>query len=391
MRRRSVRDTSVALAALATIIAVMLAAMPVGSVWADGPGTAAAAPTPSTQPLPLISGRGPTILLFPMNVDATGAPEDLSRWATTALQTGVSGLPGVICLDFGRSSPLVRRALREGRIRTVDIEQPVVEPKVAIQIGHAMEADMVLLGSVSSYKVSVKPAQAEVVMSGQLFDVRSNYDDQTQEAKAEPTPFRGFGVVGRSKQWAVGTDEGVMARQALRDAAFRAAQVINGKSAEQVSAGPTEKKTNKSWRWFVLAAAVVGLAAIAHNSDGPTVHTPTPAEFLPRNVVATPLTGGENAIKISWLAPEDVVTQPAVAAAFLGYQLQRQTAALGSTTLSAPVTIANFTTLGPAVTTFTDFGSGGLATNVTYYYRLRALYSNRPATDFVQATGVGLF
>ncbi len=379
------------LVALATIVAVMLAAMPAGPVRAADAGAPAAAPTPSTQPLPLIAGRGPTILLFPVSVEATGAPEDLGRWASTALQSGVGGLPNVICLDFSRSSPLVRRALREGRIRTVDIEQPVIDQKVAIQIGHAMEADMVLLATVSSYKVSIKPAQAEVVLGGQLYDVKTNYDDQSQEAKAEPTPYRGFGVVGRSKQWSVGTDEDVMARQALRDAAFRAAQVINGKSAEMVSSAPTEKKSNKSWRWFILAAAVVGLAAIAHNSDSPTVSTPTPVEFLPRNVVATPLTGGENAIKITWLAPEAVVTQPAVAAAFLGYQLQRQTAALGSTTLSSPVTIANYTAIGPASVTFTDFGSGGLAANVTYYYRIRALYSNRPATSYVQATGVGIF
>jgi hypothetical protein len=368
--------------------------MPAGLAWSDdaaAPTAAAPAPTPSSQPLPIVSGRGPTILLFPVNVEATGAPDDLTRWATAALQAGVDTLPNVICLDFGRTSPLVRRALREGRIRTVDIEQQVTDPKVAIQIGHAMEVDMVLLATVSSYKVTSKPATAEVVVGGQLYDVKSNYDDQSQEAKAEPTVFRAFGVVGRSKQWSEGTDEGVMARQALRDASWRAAQVINGKTAEQVSSAPTEKKSNKSWRWFILAAAVVGLAAITHNSDEPTVHTATPVEFLPRNAVATPLTGGENAIKITWLAPEAVVTTPAVATAFLGYQLQRQTAALGSTTLSAPVTIANFTTLGPAITTFTDFGSGGLATNVTYYYRIRALYSNRPATDFVQATGVGLF
>jgi hypothetical protein len=374
-----------ALLSLATVIALVLAAVPAGTGWAQE------APAPTAQGLPFIGGRGPTILLFPANVEAAGAPADLSRWATTAVQTAVGGLPGVICLDFSRSSPIARRALREGRIRTVDLEQSVTDPRVGIQIGRAMEADMVLLATVQSYKVTTSPASAEVVVAGQVYDVKTNYDDQSQEAKAEPTVFRAFGVVGRSKLWSAGTDEGVMARQALRDAAWRASQVINGKPAEEVGAAPAEKKSNKSWRWFLLAAAVVGLAAAAHNSEAPHVVLPTPPEFMPRNAVATPLTGGQNAIQITWLAPTKVLTDPTTAAAFLGYQLQRQTAAKGSSVISAPVTIANYTTLGRTATIFTDFGNGGLPTNVTYYYRIRGVYSISPfVTDFVQATGVGL-
>lgn len=340
-----------------------------GASWAQG------------QLVPTVPGREITVLLFPVNVDAADAPADTSRWATTALQTALDELAGVTCLDFSRSSPLVRRAVAEGRVRTVDVEQRVTDPRVAITIGNAMGVNMVVLASVQSYKLTTEPVQVEVVVSGQIYDVQANFDPQTQEAKTEPQVFRALGVVGRSQPRARFTGpEGVLVREALRDAAFRAAQLAGGVPAEKIGMRPAPKK-DKAWRWFILAAVVVGLAAAASSgTDREPPPAPTPADYKPRNLVADVQPAGQNAIRLTW-APPVITTN------MIGYDLQFAVGLRGGTGPAGPYTAVAG---GMLPKTATEYVHLNLDPTKVYYYRLRARYSDRQpqSGDWIYTGGV---
>jgi len=339
-----------------------------GSAWAQG------------QLVPTVPGREVTLLLFPVNVEAEDAPADTSRWATTALQTALDELPGVTCLDFSRSSPLVRRAVAEGRVRTVDVEQRVTDPRLAIAIGNAMGVNMVLLATVQSYKLVPEPAQVELVLSGQLYDVKANFDPDTQEAKPEPQVFRALGVVGRSQPRARYTGpEGVLVREALRDAAYRAAQLAGGTPAEKLGAAPAPKK-DKAWRWFLLAAVVVGLAAAANAGTEREPSGPTPAEYKPRNLVAEVQPAGQNSIRLTWLPP--IITTN-----MIGYDLQFAVGVRGGTGPSGPYGSVPGG-MRPVSPTYYDHLN--LDPNKVYYYRLRARFSDRQpqADDWIYTGGV---
>ncbi|MCX7597601.1 MAG: hypothetical protein N2512_01850 [Armatimonadetes bacterium] len=355
----------------AALIALAFAALAGGNStsWAQG------------QLVPTMPGREITVLLFPVNVDAADAPADTSRWATTALQAALDELAGVTCLDFSRSSPLVRRAVAEGRVRTVDVEQRVTDPRVAIAIGNAMGVNMVLLATVQSYKLTPEPAQVEVVLSGQIYDVQANFDPQTQEAKTDPQVFRALGVVGRSQPRArFQGPEGVLVREALRDAAFRAAQLAGGVPAEKIGVRPAPKK-DKAWRWFILAAVVVGLAAAASSgTDGEPPPSPTPADYKPRNLVADVQPAGQNAIRVTW-APPVVTTN------LLGYDLQFAVGLRGGAGPSGPYSAIAGGMLPPTATEYVHLN---LDPTKVYYYRLRARYSDRQpqSGDWIYTGGV---
>lgn len=339
------------------------------------PVTAVAAPAQA----PPLAGNELNVLLFPVQVAVEGAPEDMGRWATNALQTALDELPTMVCFDFSRTSPLVRRAAREGSVRTVDVEQGVTDPAVAVEIGHAMGADIVVMGTLQSYRLSADPAQAEVVLGGQGYDVKSNFDDQTLEAKKELQVFRAFGVVGKSSERAnyLGK-EGVLAREALRDAAYRAAQVLAGVPAEEVLAKPEKGKSHKAWRWFLVLAGVAALAVAVNSGTESKPRVVAANEFRPRNLTAVAQPAGQNAILVAWQAPANRTN-------LMGYELQRASRAKGSSSSSPYVAVAGLTQLTSTRTEWIDHGLQG--TNV-YIYRLRARYSDRqPISDDWVYTG----
>ncbi len=331
---------------------------------------------------PTVAGRQTIILLFPVQVGVEGVPEDIVRWATNALQAALDDLPNVVCLDFSRTSPLVRRAVREGRVRSVDVEQGVSEPALAVEIGHAMEADLVVLATLQSYKLTQQPAQVEVVLGGQAYDVKSNFDEQTLEAKPELQVFRAFGVVGKSKaRPKYKGPEGVLAREALRDAAFRAAQVIAGVPAEAIGKAPAKHKRHKAWRWFLIAAGVAALVAVINNSTESRAAPVTGNEYRPRRLTAIAQPAGQNSILVTWDPP--IRTEN-----LMGYELQRSFRAPASPTPSPFVTIAGLPQLPAGTTQWLDHG---LNSDYVYMYRLRARYSDRTPTsqDWISTGWVG--
>lgn len=347
----------------------------VAVVTAFGPQAARAA----GEVGPTLFGREAIVLLFPVQVAADGAPPDAARWATNALQAAIDDLPNMICLDFSRTSPLVRRAVREGKVRSVDVERGVTEAGIAVEIGHAMGADMVVLATLQSYRVSAEPAQIEVVLAGQSYDVKSNYDEQTLEAKAELQVLRAFGVVGKSRPRAKFTGpEGVLAREALRDAAYRAAQVLAGRPAEAVGARPEKPKRHKAWRWFLIAAGIAGLVAIVNSGTEAHPARVTGADYRPRSFTAVAQPAGQNAIMLSWQPPR-------ITDNLLGYELQRSFRAVGSQTPSPFTTVAGLAQLSAASTSWLDHG---LNSKYVYMYRIRARYSDRqPGPDAWVYTG----
>ncbi|MBC7287174.1 MAG: fibronectin type III domain-containing protein [Armatimonadetes bacterium] len=350
----------------------------VAMVVTVGPLPGVASWAADQQPAPF--GRELKLLLFPVIVEAGEAPSDMQRWASNALQAAIDDLPNFACIDFSRTSPLARRAVREGRVRAVDLEEPVTDARTAVEIGHAMDADLVLLAAVQAYKVSTEPVQVEVVLAGQAYDVKANFDEEAMEAKAEPQVFRAFGVVGKSRARArYDGPEGVLAREALREAAARAAQVLAGAAPEAVTAPPVQKEKHKAWRWFLFLAAAAALVAAANSG---TSHKPpvTPSDqYRPRNFSATVLRD-QNAIKLTWLPPANTTNM-------LGYELERAYTVPGSGAASAYTPV----TTGLIQAGATEFVDTQLNSAYVYYYRLRARYSDRPysAGDWVIIGGIG--
>jgi hypothetical protein len=360
---------------LALVVAVCL----VGTL---GPWPAPLLSIAAAQKSPVL-GREQKVLLFPVSVEAPTAPEDTSRWATNALQAAIDELPNMVVFDFARTSPLARQAVREGRIRSVDLEQPITDPQTAISLGHALQMDVVILAVVQSYRLSTEPVQVEVLLTGQAYDVKANFDEETLQAKAEPQVLRAFGVPGRSRPRArYGGPEGVLAREALGDAAYRAAQIIAGVPPEQVGAKPAALKKDKGWRWFLFLATVAGLAAAANSGThhGASAQ-PTPAEFKPRNLQGIVQPAGQNAILVTWLPP--LRTEH-----LLGYELERAQAAPGAASPSSYARIAGLAQLSATTTQWLDHG---LNPSYIYYYRLRARYSDRnpSAQDWISIGGIG--
>lgn len=352
------RGNRIALMLAATIVAT-IGPLPLSCCWA------------ADVQKSVLLGRELTVLLFPVNVAVEEAPKGLSRWATNALQAAIDELPSMVCIDFCRNNPLARRAVREGRIRAVDVEQPVTDPRTAIEIGHALEMDLVVVASVQSYRLNSEPVQVEVVLSGQAYDVKANFDTETMEAKAEPQVYRAFGVVGKSRPRArFKGAEGVLAREALRQAAQRAAQVLIGGTAEG-AAKPAHKKKNKAWRWFIFLAVAAALVAAANSSTSHHGTSVSSSDYRPRNFSATTQPAGQNAIMLTWQPPK-------VTANMLGYEIQRAYTTPTSTTPTPWTRIASPLQLGPSATSWVDTG---LSASYVYYYRIRARYSDRTPSD----------
>ncbi len=353
------RSNRVALVVAAIMVAT-IGPLPLGISWAGEVQKS------------LLLGRELTVLLMPVDVAVEEAPSGLSRWATNALQAAIDELPSMACIDFCRSNPLARRAVREGRIRAVDLEQPVTDPRTAIEIAHAMEMDLVVLATVQSYKLNEQPVQVEVVLSGQAYDVKANFDTETLEAKAEPQVYRAFGVVGKSKARAKFKGaEGVLAREALREAARRAAQVLAGVPVEQLAAKPVHKKKNKAWRWFLFLAVAAALVAAANSSTSHHGTSVKSSDYRPRNFSATTQPAGQNGIMLTWQPPR-------ITTNMLGYEIQRAYTTPTSGTTTPWTRIASPLQLGPSATSWVDTG---LSPDYVYYYRIRARYSDRQPSD----------
>jgi len=318
-----------------------------------------------------------TVLLFQVGDESSGAMPELRRAATEALQMAIDTGEGTECTEFSRTSPLVRRAASEGRILPTQVEAGVASPRDAINIGHQLGVDTVVIASIQSYRSTQAPRSVEIILAGQAYDVAPNYDTEAGEPVDRPTVAQAFGVTGMSRPLPGyrGSDR-PLAREAIDDAAYRVAKVLNGASISEVAKPkPAVKERSKLLKWVAIAALVGGLAWAVSSIGGDggsggsaNVPAPTPLPLQPE---------GTDTIRIRWNAPTGY------SAPVLQYQLQRSVnggtwAYFGTGTLSDNIR---------ETTEFADFD---VRSGSTYAYRIRVIYRDSKISAWKDFAGISL-
>jgi len=284
--------------------------------------------------------QGRMLLVFPVVDTSEGNYPDAARRMTDALQIAIDGIPGLQAAEFSRTSPLVRRAVEEGQIRSVDVE-----------------ADEVCLATITGLTVTEDPRQISLLLTGQCYSVQQNMDMTTGQVNEQLVMSNSFGVSGESTARVnyQGPDS-VLLNQAIRSAANKAAQVLAGMPAQEVPEGGA-KKPSKAWKWFLAGLLIAGLAMAANTAtDNPPVG-PGPNAVAPRplRVILEP-----TAIRLEWQAPQGT------SLTVLRYQIQRSQDN-GQTW--------SFIDEGVVEATDTSFGDFLVTSGTVYQYRIRALYT----------------
>jgi hypothetical protein len=315
------------------------------------------------------------VLLFTVADESSSGMPGLAELASDAVQMAVDSAQAMECTEFSRTSPLVRRAADEGRILPTQVETGPLSPSDAVMIGREIGVDTVLMASVQSYRTTANPRSVEVIVAGQAYDVKPNFNAETGVAAGKPSVAQAFGVVGISRKVPgySGSDR-PLAREALDDAAYRIAKVLGGASVNEVSGPkPTPKKSNSAWKWLAIAAVVGGVIWAISSSSGDDDSSagalpPTP---LPLQVEGT------DTIRLSWNPPTGT-TVPV-----LQYQIQRSVDSGAYAYFGMGASSDNIR----GTTTFPDFD---VSSGQSFRYRIRAVYEDLSVSMFVDFGGVTL-
>lgn len=307
----------------------------------------------------LAQGANKSVLVFPLANAAEGAAADIGEQAATALTVATGDVPGMEALQFSSGSPVVRRAVGEGRVRQVDVEAGDRDLATSLTIGHALKVSYILVGSVQSLVKKEGPVSVEVILSGQLYDVAGNLNPDTAEPVAEPKVFRAFGVSGASapRDRYTGSDAALV-QEALKDAAFKAAQTLSGRAVESGTAA-AQKKKSSAYKWVLLGLLVAGLALAANNSNDGDNGGGSPQALPPRNVTLEEQDGP--GIRITWQEPTGTTLT------LLRYQVERSVDGSSFARVDPG-------TLGPGTNFLNDFNL--IVGRHAYQYRVRALYTS---------------
>lgn len=304
-----------------------------------------------------------TVLVFPMANNAQNAPCDIAERATNALTLAITDTPCLDAVQFSPVSPTVRRAVSEGRIRQVDVEEGDGSAATAILIGAALKADFVVVGGVQSFARKDVPCSVEMILSGQMYEVAPNINPATGEVCASPKVYKAFGVSGagtaRARQTA---NDATLITDAIRDAACKAAAALSNRTDVPVVAAPAKSKSG-AYKW-VLLAVLVGALALGVNNGGGGGGAPGATALPPKNVT---LKENTPAITVSWQEPTGTTLT------VLRYQIDRAVDG-GSFQRIDPGT------LGPGTTSFNDYGTS--SGTHTYQYRLRTVYTNTAVSAY---------
>jgi hypothetical protein len=344
-RRSSVRTISLALA-----LCMVSSLIPISLV--------------SAEPAPVNS-----VLVFPVLDESESGYEDLDTRATSAIEIAINGRPEFAASKFTRHSPLVMRAVSEGRLRQVDVEAAEIASKdLALFLGHELGFDYVLIASVQSFELDSEPSQANVILAGQMYAVKGNVDEVTGEAIAEPTVFRAFGVKGTSAPRAeYAGSHNPLISEALRDAGHKAALTLAGEPLDTVA--PADKSTKqKQWLIYVLAVAAL---VIGVNNASSSPATPGPAEQAKSvsNLYLQPL---QTNIQLTWNEPTGTALQ------VLRYEVSRNVDGGSFSVLTS--------NLGAGSTRYTDINT--LSGRHVYQYRVRVLYADGQASAYAHSGAI---
>lgn len=322
----------------------------------------------SLMPLGLVSALAQetkTALVFPLQNAAENAPADIAQRATGALTMAVSDTPGFDAIQFSTTSPSVRRAVSEWRVRQVDVEESDRDIATALVVGAALQVDYIIVGSVQSLTRKQAPATGvDIILSGQMYEVAPNINPATGEPIAEPKVFKAFGVSGTSAARArLGGDEGPMISEALRDAASKAAAALSGRTGVvEIAAAHKGKNGNYKWVLFLLLVGVLALGV--NNGSGSNTTNPTAQALPPTNVT---LEETESGVRVSWAEPTGTTLT------VLRYQVERSID-------SGPFQRIDPGNLSAGTTSFNDFD----VTNGrhVYQYRIRAVYTSGAVSPY---------
>lgn len=307
-------------------------------------------------------GQTASVLVFPVLDETDAKVAGLATKATTALEMAIDAQDKFSATKFSPHSPLVNRAVTEGRLRQVDVEAgEAADRDLALFIGNVLKFDYVVIGVVQGYEVQNDPHQVKIILSGQAYAVKDNIDEATDEVQAAPTVFKAFGVSGVSSARAgyTGSDTPLMA-EAIRACAYKAAQTLAGEAADYVA---PQKSKSKAWKWILYGLAV-GLLVIGVNNSSSSDTPAGPAEeALP--ITNLRLATNQTNIVLSWNAPT------ATTLTILRYEVARQIDNGGFSVL--PV-------VGPGEVSYSD--SNTLTGTHTYQYRVRVLYTNSSASEY---------
>jgi hypothetical protein len=303
-------------------------------------------------------GTSRSVLVFALGNAAENAPGEIGEQAATALSLAIGDVAGMEGVQFSSTSPSVRRAVSEGRVRQVDVDVRERDLGTALIMGRALKADYILVGNVQSMVKKDNPVAVEVILAGQMYDVAANLNPDTGEPVAEPKVSKAFGVSGASASRARYTgSDGTLIREALRDAAAKAAQALSGRPVESAEA-KAGKKVSSGYKWVLLGLLVAGLA-LAVNNSGSKANTGTSAQaFPPRNVV---LEEQDSQVRLTWTEPTGTTLT------LLRYQIERS---VDGNTFAR----VDPGTLGAGTSSFIDFNT--LSGRHVYQYRIRAFYTS---------------
>lgn len=302
-------------------------------------------------------GAAKTVLVFPVTNASENAPAAMADRASGVLTMALDGAREFDGMQFTSTAPSVRRAVSEGRIRQVDVQEGVKDLGTALSMGSALGADYIVLATIQSYTYTPSPAHAELILSGRMYEVASNINPTTGEPVAEPKVFRAFGVSGASSARAKFTGrEDVLTQEALRDAADKAAQTLCGRT--DLTQARAKKKTSSGYKWLLLGLIIAGAAmAIGGGSDDNGGGTTSP-EAKP--VTSLGMSQGADFIGLSWDVPDTTLE-------VLRYQIDRS---VNGGAFQRLVRIAG--TTGQTHYTYSDYD----VSSGTYQYRIRVIYRN---------------
>ena len=331
-------------------VAMLVAIVP----WSARP--AAAGVTPPT-----------TVLLFPA-ADISGGEvvdvPDLPELTTNRLQAALDEVEELAVTEFSPFSPVVRRAVKESRLLPIHMDAGVGDVVGAIEVGHTLGMDTVLLATVKSVDVQMPPRRISVTLEGQHYDVGRNYDELAAQPVADPRPEMSFGVIGTSRDRAryTGSDRPLV-REALADAVDKFVRVLCGTPVSQITAENLQVRKSSRWKWLGPLILIGAVALIISNSGGDGGAIPA-AATAPR---PDQIEMSVNAIRLYWQPP------PLTQLDLLRYQIQR----------SVNNSIWQFIDGGMCGKYSTSFGDFDVAPENTYKYRIRAVYTSGDSSAWV--------
>ncbi len=300
-------------------------------------------------------GGGSKLVIF-MPEDISGqAPEGLAAALVDASMLAMkrSGLYQPVL--YSSTAPSVLRAVDEGKISREEVgTQP--DARLAVKIGNALGADIVMLTKIEGYTETLEPASVTVTFSGTLYRVAENMDPEALEPKAQLTPEKTFATRGVSKSRAGyrGSLEPLRA-EAVQDAVAKAGEALTGVPVERKA--PVRKKAVPNWALWLIGAGI--LVALINSGGGGG----TTAADLPQNLR---LSSDGTSVLLQWDPPTAPREQIAA------YRIYRRAAT--ETTFTQIAEVA-----GDQIT-YSDFDiEGGAA----YTYQMSVVYTTLGETQRV--------